>query len=108
MNPYKIDFNSMPWESHAQGVRVKAITRNGQRLRLFEFSSGFVEDDWCISGHIGYVLEGQLKIDFSGFSVVYNPGDAVFIPEGAEHKHKARNVSDFVTLFLVEKHNEDR
>ena len=64
-------------------------SRSRKRLRLIEFSKGFIEQDWCVHGHIGYVLDGRLNIDFDGTSVLYNPGDAIFIPEGEEHKHKA-------------------
>ncbi|WP_442508645.1 hypothetical protein SH528x_000169 [Novipirellula sp. SH528] len=28
---------------------------------MIEFSEDFVEADWCITGHIGYVVEGLSK-----------------------------------------------
>ena len=68
-----INNSSIPWDTPAEGVRVKVIERGNKQLRLIEFSKDFVERDWCVSGHIGYVLDGQLNIDFNGTSVLYNP-----------------------------------
>ncbi len=102
MEQYRIDFESMPWESPATGVRSKAYERNGKKLRLVEFSKEFVEPDWCSKGHIGYILEGQMEIDFDGKKEVFGPGDGVFIPAGRQHKHKGRVLTDKVKAILVE------
>ena len=102
MKPYRIDFESMEWESPADGVRFKAFERNSRKLRLVEFTKEFVEPDWCIKGHIGYILEGQIEIDFNGEKEIFDPGDGVFIPAGGEHKHKGRVVTEKVTAILVE------
>ncbi len=102
MKQYRIDFESMEWESLADGVRFKAFEQDGRKLRLVEFSKEFVEPDWCTHGHIGYILEGQMEIDFSGEKELFGPGDGVFIPAGQEHKHKGRVLTDKVKVILVE------
>ncbi len=102
MEQYKIDFDSKPWETPAKGVRFKAYEQGGRKLRLAEFTKEFVEPDWCTKGHIGYVLEGQMEIDFDGKVIVFRPGDGVFIPAGEEHKHKAKVLTDKVKVILVE------
>ena len=100
MKQYKIDFESMKWQTPAAGVRFKAYEQGGRKLRLVEFSKEFVEQDWCTKGHIGYVLEGRMKIDFDGKVTVFGPGDGVFIPAG--EKHKAKVLTDTATAILVE------
>ncbi|MBC8471506.1 MAG: cupin domain-containing protein [Planctomycetes bacterium] len=102
MKQYRIDFESMAWESPADGVRFKAYEQGSKKLRLVEFSKEFVEPDWCTKGHIGYILQGQMEIDFDGEKIVFGPGDGVFIPEGPEHKHKGRVLTDKVKAILVE------
>jgi quercetin dioxygenase-like cupin family protein len=87
---HKIAFGTIPWESSAKGVRFKPYILNGKRMRLVEFSREFVESDWCEKGHIGYILEGQMEIDFSGERIIFNHGDGLFIPEGEDNKHKAK------------------
>ncbi|MHC4365974.1 MAG: cupin domain-containing protein [Planctomycetota bacterium] len=102
MRQYKIDFESMVWEIPARGARFKAYKQDGRKLRLVEFSKEFVEPDWCTKGHIGYILEGQIEIDFDGKKEVFGPGDGIFIPAGKEHKHKGRVLVDKVKVILVE------
>jgi quercetin dioxygenase-like cupin family protein len=74
----------------------------GARLRLAEFTKDFVEPDWCTKGHIGYVLEGRMEVDFHGHVVTFRAGQGLFIPPGSEHGHKARVLTDSVTVILVE------
>ena len=102
MGQYKIDFESMAWEEPAEGVRFKAYEQDGKKLRLVEFAREFVEPDWCTKGHVGYILEGQIEIDFDGNVVVFKSGDGVFIPEGQKHRHKGRVLTDKVKAILVE------
>lgn len=57
MEQCKIDFNSIPWEIPAYGVRFKAYKQNGKQVRLVEFTDKFVETDWCTKGHIVYSIQ---------------------------------------------------
>ena len=102
MEQYRLDFESIAWESPADGVRFKAYQQNNKKLRLVEFSKNFVEPDWCTRGHIGYILAGQMEIDFDGNKEVFGPGDGVFIPAGRQHKHKGRVLTDKVKAILAE------
>jgi quercetin dioxygenase-like cupin family protein len=102
MEQYKVRFDSLPWQQPTAGVRFKAYEQDGQRLRLAEFTKEFVEADWCTKGHIGYVLEGELQVDFHGRVVTFHSGDGLFIPAGDEHGHKAKVLTASVTVVLVE------
>ena len=99
---YRVAFGSMPWDQAAPGVRHKVYEQDGRRLRLAEFTEEFVEAEWCVNGHIGYVLEGRIEIDFNGNLVLLEAGDGLFIPAGEEHKHKARILTDRARVILVE------
>ena len=102
MEHYRADFESMPWETPAAGIRCKSYEQNDRQLRLVEFGREFTEPDWCITGHIGYVLEGRMEVDFDGEVVVFEAGDGVFIPTGQEHKHKGKVLTDVVRMIFVE------
>jgi len=102
MAQYKIDFGRIRWEESDVGVRFKAYQQAGKRVRLAEFAREYSEPDWCTKGHIGYVLEGQIEIDFNGKTFVFGPGDGLFIPAGSQHKHKARTLTDKAKIILVE------
>jgi quercetin dioxygenase-like cupin family protein len=100
MEQYKIDFKSMNWETPTAGIRFKVYQQGSRKLRLAEFTKEFVEQDWCTKGHIGYILEGQMKIDFDGKVIVFGPGNGLFIPAGK--RHKAKVLTDTVKAILVE------
>ena len=100
MEQYKIDFDSMMWETPADGVKFKAYQQGGRKLRLVEFAKEFVEPDWCTKGHIGYVLQGQMEIDFDEKKVVFDAGDGLFISTGK--KHRAKVLTDVAKVILVE------
>ena len=102
MEQYKVDFDSMVWETPTVGVKFKAYQQGGRKLRLAEFTKEFVEPDWCTKGHIGYVLEGQMEIEFGGKVIIFSEGDGLFIPAGEKHKHKAKVLTDVVKVILVE------
>jgi hypothetical protein len=99
---YKIDFESMEWEVPADGVRFKAYEEGDRKLRFVEFGKEFIEPDWCTKAHIGYILKGQIEIDFDGKKEIFASGDGIFIPAGEEHKHKGRVLTDKMKAILVE------
>ena len=101
MSQYKIAFDSIAWEAPMAGLRFKAGKQGGKQLRLVEYTSD-MEPHWCEKGHVGYVLEGQFEIRFEGQAIIFNAGDGVFIPPGAEHKHMGRSITDGVRAVFVE------
>lgn len=102
MSEAKINFLLISWEAPDVGVRSKLVARGGKRLRLVEFTSAFVERDWCLKGHVGYILEGELEILFSDHSEWFAVGDGIMIAGGEGWRHKARALSSSVRLILVE------
>lgn len=95
-------FEDLSWKSPALGVRMKSFVQNGKRLRLVEFSHQFEESDWCRKGHIGYLLDGTLEIDFGGELRTLTLGNGFLIPAGDDFKHKAKVIGDKAVIFLVE------
>ncbi|MBI5435569.1 MAG: phosrestin [Nitrosomonadales bacterium] len=102
MEPHRILFDSMEWQNGIHGARFKVFCSGTKQLRLFEFTSEFVEPDWCKKGHVGFVVQGELEIDFHGHLVRYPEGSGIFIPSGSASAHKARSITPAVLLFLVE------
>jgi quercetin dioxygenase-like cupin family protein len=102
MEPSKIDFHTLEWQSPLPGARFKERRADGKKIRLVEFTSEFVEPQWCEKGHIGMVLEGILEVDFHGSVITYRQGEGLCIPAGHQGAHKARSRTPVVRLFLVE------
>lgn len=102
MEQCKIDFESIPWELPADGIRFKEYKQNGKQVRLVEFTDKFVETDWCTKGHIVYILDGQLEVNFNGNIVIFETGDGLFIPAGEKDKHMGRSLTKVVRMFFVD------
>jgi quercetin dioxygenase-like cupin family protein len=100
--PYKIDFAKIDWESPIAGMRHKYIDQGGQRIRLVEYSNQ-LPPHWCEKGHCGYLISGTMEIEYADAKITYNQGDGIFIPDGPEHKHKGRVLSEKALLFFIEK-----
>jgi len=102
MENYVIDFELLPWVEPVPGMRFKAFVQGQKKMRIVEFTEEFVEPDWCINGHIGYVIEGEMEVEFEGAVRKYKAGDGLFIPKGDENKHRHYSTIKAVTLFMVE------
>jgi ethanolamine utilization protein EutQ (cupin superfamily) len=98
---YRLDFEALSWESPMRGVRQKAVVHGSTRLRLVEYGKA-LEPHWCERGHVGYLLDGRFEIAFDGGTLVFGPGDGIFIPSGKEHRHMATVLTDTVTVVFVE------
>jgi quercetin dioxygenase-like cupin family protein len=101
MSGYHVNFDELEWESPMTGLRFKAKSSGGRRLRMVEYTPA-MDLHWCAKGHIGYVLEGQFEIEFGSGNETYNPGDGVFIPSGEKHRHMGRALTDVVRVVFVE------
>jgi hypothetical protein len=105
MEQHRVLFDELDWQNGILGARFKVFREGNRQLRLLEFTSEFVEPDWCEKGHAGFVVQGELEIDFHGTVVFYPEGSGLFIPAGSASAHKARSVTSTVLLFLVEEIN---
>lgn len=106
MIDYKIEFQNIKWEKPKNGVEQKVYSDGIQRIRLLRFLDDFIEEEWCINGHIGYVLDGEMTIDFNGIIKSYKKGDGLWINAGEASKHKAiiqKGKQVELILFEVEK-----
>jgi quercetin dioxygenase-like cupin family protein len=101
MSGYHVDFDTLEWESPMTGLRFKAVSSGGRRLRIVEYTPA-MEMHWCENGHIGCVLDGEFEIKFDSETVIYRAGDGVFIPPGAEHRHTGKALTDVVRVVFVE------
>lgn len=97
-----LEFSTIKWQTQSFGIRSKTFEQNAQKIRLLELSKGLEHPDWCEIGHIGYVVEGELEINFNGDKIIYRTGDALIIASGSEEKHIPKPLSDKVVLFLVD------
>jgi len=58
-----IDWAKIPKTEHKGKTRIahwQTIEFSGLRIRIVEYSPGYMADHWCEKGHIVHCLEGQV------------------------------------------------
>ena len=71
------------------------------RVRLVEYSPGYLADHWCSKGHILFCLEGQLDTELEdGRIVTLKPGMSYQVADGAEAHRSTTAVG--AKLFVVD------
>lgn len=86
MNEYKINFDSLNFDDNLTKNRRTKIFKN---VQLTEYSKGLVNiDSWCDKSHVGYVLEGEIMVEFEDPNklTIFNPGNGIWIPKGVKHR----------------------
>jgi quercetin dioxygenase-like cupin family protein len=102
VSTFKVEFDGMPWQQVRPDVRQKVFCDGARQIRLVEFDTSDGAEDWCDTGHIGYVLKGALSISFSGTVIDFRAGDGLFIPSGAASKHRAVDITAGTQLLMIE------
>lgn len=73
----------------------------GIRVRMVEYSPGYVADHWCSKGHILLCLSGELRTELQdGRVFVLTPGMSYQVADGGE-PHRSVTATG-ATLFIVD------
>ena len=104
-----IPFGLTDWQAveatrHA-GDAGEALWRTRQfgdiRVRLVEYTPGYLADHWCEKGHILFCIEGELDTELAdGRRFVLKPGMSYQVADGAE-PHRSRTAKG-ARLFIVD------
>ena len=71
------------------------------RVRLVEYSPGYLADHWCSKGHILFCLEGELHTELEdGRRFVLRPGMSYQVADAAEAHRSSTAVG--AKLFVVD------
>ena len=93
--PFQVtQWADIPGEAHAGdvGVATWRVKMHGDvRVRMVEYSVGYVADHWCEKGHILLCVAGELHTRLKdGRVVVLTPGMSYEVADGAEpHRSEA-------------------
>ncbi len=104
-----IPFGTTDWSkieaTEHEGERGIAHWRTRQfgaiRVRLVDYSPGYLADHWCSKGHILLCLEGELHTELrDGRNFVLQPGMSYQVADGAE-PHRS-STEKGAKLFVVD------
>jgi len=99
-----IDWNSINSTEHngETGVSLrKTIQFDGLRLRIVEYSKGYLADHWCKLGHIVHCLEGEFISELeNGERFILTKGMTYIVSnELSSHRSYSENG---VTLLIID------
>ena len=104
-----IPFGTTDWTSieavEKSAQAGKAFWRTQQfgdvRVRMVEFTAGYVSDHWCVKGHILLCIEGELQTELEdGRTFTLKPGMSYQVADNAEpHRSTAPKGAK---LFIVD------
>jgi quercetin dioxygenase-like cupin family protein len=97
------DWSQVPSTDHS-GETGRAFWRTlnigDVRVRMVEYTPGYLADHWCDRGHILYVLEGELDTELrDGRTFKLKPGNQVSDFGDAAHRSSTRTGAK---LFIVD------
>lgn len=104
-----IPFGTTDWaalpETEHPGTTGVARWRTRQfgaiRVRMVEYSPGYLADHWCEKGHILLCLEGSLETELAdGRRFTLTPGTSYQVADGAE-PHRSSTATG-AKLFIVD------
>lgn len=72
------------------------------RVRMVEYSAGYLADHWCDRGHVLYVLEGELESQLKdGRTFVLTPGMSYQVSDFGDAAHRSFTTTG-AKLFIVD------
>jgi quercetin dioxygenase-like cupin family protein len=79
----------------------RTLETGNVRVRMVEYSPGYVADHWCERGHVVLVLEGELVTELrDGREIVLRPGQSYVVASG-DGAHRSRSPLG-ARLFIVD------
>lgn len=109
MNMSDIPFGTTDWSqierTEHQGESGTAFWRTCQfgdiRVRMLEYTAGYLADHWCEKGHVLLCLDGELHTELDdGRSFVLKPGMSYQVADGAEAHRSSTAIG--AKLFVVD------
>lgn len=109
MQMSNIPFGTTDWSkiepTHHTGETGSATWRTQTfgdvRVRMVEYTPGYLADHWCVKGHILFVLEGELVTELEdGREFTMKAGQSYQVADNAE-PHRSRTAAG-AKLFIVD------
>jgi hypothetical protein len=99
-----VDWTTIPIEERAgtQGTaRSRSFLDREVRVRMVEYSSGYVADHWCTKGHIVLCVRGEFLSEHQGGAVHRIREGMVYIAGDGDPPHRSSTETG-ATLFIVD------
>jgi hypothetical protein len=110
MEILQIPFTSINWEDIPPTTHPgetgfatwRTVGKGNIRVRLVEYSPGYLADHWCNRGHVIHILRGEMISEVKDGSRSYlKAGMTYMMGDDAVNPHRSQTEGG-VTLFIVD------
>jgi len=78
----------------------QTIQFNGFRIRLVEYSKGYLADHWCLKGHLVYCLEGDFKSELESAASVQLSAGMMYVVSDDMSSHRSSSANGVKLLII--------
>lgn len=108
MNQNKIPFQVIDWKevpitTHKGETGIaywQTIQHQGLRVRIVEYSAGYMADHWCKKGHIVHCLEGEFISELEGGEQFMLKQRMTYIVSDDLSSHKSSTINGVKLLII--------
>ena len=98
-----IDWKSIPKTEHKGETGTsywQTIEFPGLRIRIVEYSKGYIADHWCRKGHIVHCLEGSFVSELENAKeVILSKGNTYVVSDGMS-SHRSTAVDGAILMII--------
>jgi hypothetical protein len=87
-----IDWSKIPRTEHVGELGVahwRTLEVGNVRVRIVEYSPGYLADHWCERGHVVHVIDGELVTELRGGQRVVLAAGESYVVGDAEGAHRS-------------------
>ena len=99
------DWSAVPATQHpgeSGNAQWRSFAAGELRVRLVEYSAGYLADHWCDRGHVLYVLDGELHTELrDGRQFVLTAGMSYQVSDFGDAPHRSSTPTG-ARLFIVD------
>lgn len=109
MNIRNVPFSTIDWNNIEPTIhpgitgeaRWRTYEEGNLRVRIVEYTPGYMADHWCAKGHVLFVLDGELTTELEdGSEFFLSPGTSYQVADDTA-PHRSRTETGAV-LFIVD------
>lgn len=106
--PALIPFQTIDWESvpkvEYKGTEGSAFWQTlnfeGLRIRIVEYSAGYIADHWCKKGHIVHCLEGEFTSELENGEFVILKKGMTYVVSDDMSSHRSKTEKGVKVLII--------
>jgi len=98
-----IDWNLIPKEEHKgeNGTSFWQVMQyEGLRIRIVEYSPGYLADHWCKKGHIVHCLEGEVISELQNSDVNILEKGMTYVVSDELSSHRSKTINGAKLLII--------